>query len=238
MAVGKSRCLLGSHGFGRRRWLAVHRRLLMDRGLVVLGRRRDCTITLKNSTRTVLGFRTSRVDESGTFAILRPRRIAVNDGLRSTCLVRFVFLDRGLFGNVALGDGSYTGLDFDRGVLGRLWSACNIAGTKVFEVLAQVGCVGADGQRSVLVTTCAAASAHQESSFTGSSQRGFAALTARVLGKQACALVSISLVVRSRSIHNEVALGISGTRCRCDASYRFVHIDKYIRLINDFPMQD
>lgn len=50
-----------------------------------------------------------------------------------------------------------------------------------------------------------------------------------------CTLVDVGIVVGGRGIYNGIALGISSAGSRCDASYRLVHIDEDIRLINDFP---
>jgi hypothetical protein len=48
-------------------------------------------------------------------------------------------------------------------------------------------------------------------------------------------LIDVGFIVGGRGIYNHVALGVSGARGGCDASYRLVHINKDIRLIDDFP---
>jgi hypothetical protein len=48
-------------------------------------------------------------------------------------------------------------------------------------------------------------------------------------------LVDVGFIVGGRGIYNHVALGVSSARGRCDASYRLVHINKDIRLIDNFP---
>lgn len=49
-------------------------------------------------------------------------------------------------------------------------------------------------------------------------------------------LINIGLVIGGRSINNVITPGVSSARSRCDASYRLVHIDKHIGLVNDFPV--
>lgn len=48
-------------------------------------------------------------------------------------------------------------------------------------------------------------------------------------------LVNIGIVVGGRGIYNSVSLGVSSAWGRCDASYRLVHINKDIRLVDNFP---
>ena len=48
-------------------------------------------------------------------------------------------------------------------------------------------------------------------------------------------LVDIGIIIGGRGIYNGVSLGVSSAWGRCDASYRLVHVNEDIGLVDDFP---